>query len=81
MKLEQNVNTRANVDKVSTDQFRGEVRRSSKGRKCTFWSRFSKKQPQTHMALRQFGKGWRALSLTNLGTSKQKASRNRLNFK
>lgn len=79
MKLEQNVNTRANVDKVSTDQFRGEVRRSSKGRKCTFWSRFSKKQPQ--FGCFQFGKGWRALSLTNLGTSKQKASRNRLNFK
>lgn len=81
VKLKQHINTRANVDKVSTDQFRGEIRRSSKDRKCTFWSRFSKKQPQIHMGLSQFEKGWWALPLTNSGTSKQKASRNWLNFK
>lgn len=76
MKLKQHVNTRAKVNKVSTDQLRGEIRRSSKDRKCTFWSSFSKKQPQIHMGLSQFGKGWWALPLMNSGTSKQKASRN-----
>lgn len=45
--LKQNVKTRANEDKVCRDQFRGEIRRSLKGRKWTFWNRFSKKQPRT----------------------------------
>lgn len=45
--LKRNVKTRANEDKVCRDQFRGEIRRSLKGRKWTFWNRFSKKQPRT----------------------------------
>lgn len=32
-KLKGNIKTRANEDKLSTDQFRGEIRRSRKGRK------------------------------------------------
>lgn len=46
-KLKDNVKTKANEDKLSTDQFRGEIRRSVKGRKWMFWNRFSEKQPRT----------------------------------
>ena len=46
-KLKDNVKAKANEDKLSTNQFRGEIRRSLKGRKWMFLNRFSEKQPRT----------------------------------
>lgn len=46
-KLKVKVKTKTNEDKLSTDQFRVEIKRSLKGRKWMFWNRFSEKQPRT----------------------------------
>lgn len=43
LKLKDNVKIKADDDKLSTNQFRGEIRRSLKGRKWMFWNRFCKK--------------------------------------
>ena len=46
-KLKDNVNTKVNENKLSTDQFRGEITRSLKARKLLFWNRFRAKRPRT----------------------------------